>query len=852
VTKKLVVISSVIIFIFLQTADSLAHAPHDVVADIQLSPTFSSDKTIFALVYWSFLKSTNGGYEWLSQSKGLCSHPKISLALSSSFSIDKTLFVSCFDGEVYRSQDAGQSWVPCIGGLPKLGQFVDLVTSPHFGRDHTVLALDAQGAIYQSADRGESWERVFHQECTITAVEWVDDLVIFGTDSGALYTSENSGITWQKYCQYPAGQKITCIELSPRYASDRLFFIGTEKEGVVRVINGGSTFQKATGDISDRYITSLDSYYEAGGFILFASTWHEGILRSEDNGVTWNQYDYGLLKNKQANEYITPHFSIITIADDTTIFLGGFCGIFRSNDRAQSWYKLETLLDLIVGIDIVPLTNATFTVGITTYGRGIYSTSNDSLSWNINNCGLVNARIGPIAYSPHYAEDKTVFAGCYGHIVKSRDGGTHWSAISVVPPKFSVEGAKYRIKNRLRQAIFEAQAPLFLRKFLSKLVQSWLKINISYKPWIPLGFAISPNFSVDQTVFVSMYPQGLLRSLDGGSTFSTIWNGFGNPLRSLAISPTYNIDHLLFASLKNGIYRSRDSGESWEQIGDDFDLGNTQLVLSPDYTSDHTLFAGGSSGLFRTRDGGNTWKKLTIGTPDISEEVSGLAISPSFGRDRQILVQIKRGDLFICRDFEDRFEALPSTSAGLGYEFSPFHGRDAAPLIKFSPYYSEDRTVFAVSMQKLVKSIDGGMTWKEIPRPLRYESEASIQKWLVLPIFLEGEWKQNYHKEYSASWSIYATKTRSEATLRFIGSGVKWIGSCGPDQGLASVFIDEKFQKNIDLYSEDRRRLVELFSIQGLPLAPHVITIKVDGTSNERSSGTRVEIDAFDVSKVVR
>ena len=169
--KKLVLISSVVIFIFFQTDNSLAHAPHDVVVDIQLSPTFSSDKTIFALVYWTFLKSTNGGYEWFTQSKGLCSHPKISLALSPSFSIDKTLFVSCFDGELYRSQDAGHSWMPCTNGLPKLGQFIHLVTSPHFGRDHTVLALDSQGAIYRSEDRGKSWKRMFQQECTITAVD---------------------------------------------------------------------------------------------------------------------------------------------------------------------------------------------------------------------------------------------------------------------------------------------------------------------------------------------------------------------------------------------------------------------------------------------------------------------------------------------------------------------------------------------------------------------------------------------------------------------------------------------------------------------------------------------------------
>ena len=264
---------------------------------------------------------------------------------------------------------------------------------------------------------------------------------MFGTDAGMLYISENGGTTWKQYGQFPAGKKITCLELPPGFSLDRLFFIGTEKEGVVRVLNGGTTFQKADGALAGKYITSLDSYHEAGRLILFASTWHEAIFRSEDNGATWSQYGTGLLKNNQANEYIAPHFSKITIADDTTMFLGGFCGIFRSNDNGHAWYKLETLLDLIVGMDLAPLSNSLFTLGIATYGRGIYSTESDTLSWDINNCGLVNTRIGPLAYSPTYAQDKTVFAGSYGNIVKSTDGGNQWNPVSAIPPKFSFAGA---------------------------------------------------------------------------------------------------------------------------------------------------------------------------------------------------------------------------------------------------------------------------------------------------------------------------------------------------------------------------------------------------------------------------
>jgi len=859
---KLAVIILLMSFFFAYNSSIFAHVPHDVVVDLKVSPAFSLDKTIFTIINWNLFRSTDGGYEWYCQTRGLCHHALMSLAISPEFSVDKTLFVSCAKGEVYRSQDAGRSWVRSSIGLANLSTFVFPAISPQFGTDHTVflaisprfrtdhtvLVLDYRGDIYKTEDAGESWKRVFHEACNITAVDWVDNLVVLGTDSGELYSSEDGGTTWKKYAQHPRSQKITCIELPPRFLLNKPFFTGTNKEGVMRVVNGGSTFQEASNGIPADYITSLDSFYEDERLILFASTWHEAIFRSADNGATWRNYGTGLLKNKQAKEYITPNFLKIAIADDSTVFLGGFCGVFRSNDKGQSWYKLETFLDLILGIDLSPPTRSGFTVGITTYGSGVYSTGDDGVSWKISNRGLMNPRLGPIIYSPNYAKDRTVFAGAFGYIVKSTDRGNSWSATSIVPPKMSIEGAKIRIRNHIRQAIFESRSPM-LSKLLSKLVISWLGINIQDRPWIPQVLAISPSFSVDQTIFAGMSPKGLFRSLDGGSTFSMIWNSFGNSVWSLVISPEYSTDRTLFASLMDGIYRSLDGGDSWKPIVNDLDLGRAALAISPHYRFDHTLYAGSLSGLFRTRDGGETWKKLRIVEHGMDEKVSGLAISPYFATDHQLLVQIKRGDLFLCRDLGDGFEAIPSESADSGYEFSRTLFRDSAPLIKFSPHYNEDRTVFAASMQKLVKSVDGGMTWLKIPRPLRYESEASLSSWHVLPIFLEGQWNNDYSEEYSARRIIYSSESHSEATLRFVGNGVKWIGTRGPDRGVASVFLDGEFQTKVDQYSKDREILVELFSMTGLPYGPHTIMIKVDGSRNEKSSGDRVDIDAFDISR---
>ncbi len=158
------------------SATVFAHVPHAVVMDLKLSPSFSHDKTIFAIIYWSLFKSTNGGYNWYRQAKGLCPHEPMALAISPAFSLDKTIFVSCIKGEIYRSQNAGQSWSLVRSNADITGDnncFVHLSLSPLFGTDHTVLALNSKGRIYQTADGGEIWKQVFPKELEITAVDWV-------------------------------------------------------------------------------------------------------------------------------------------------------------------------------------------------------------------------------------------------------------------------------------------------------------------------------------------------------------------------------------------------------------------------------------------------------------------------------------------------------------------------------------------------------------------------------------------------------------------------------------------------------------------------------------------------------
>src|SRR5262245_24534501 len=51
-------------------ADALAHAPHDEVIAVLISPAYSYDGIVFAIVRFNILRSTDFGYTWHRLTRG--------------------------------------------------------------------------------------------------------------------------------------------------------------------------------------------------------------------------------------------------------------------------------------------------------------------------------------------------------------------------------------------------------------------------------------------------------------------------------------------------------------------------------------------------------------------------------------------------------------------------------------------------------------------------------------------------------------------------------------------------------------------------------------------------------------
>ena len=90
------------------------------------------------------------------------------------------------------------------------------------------------------------------------------------------------------------------------------------------------------------------------------------------------------------------------------------------------------------------------------------------------------------------------------------------------------------------------------------------------------------------------------------------------------------------------------------------------------------------------------------------------------------------------------------------------------------------------------------------------------------------------------------SKQGAVAELRFVGGGIRWLGSQGPEYGSAEVLIDGEIVETISCRSDELRHMRELFVMQGLEFGPHTIQIRAHSAVAGLHRGT-IGIDAFDV-----
>jgi photosystem II stability/assembly factor-like uncharacterized protein len=674
-----------------------AHAPHDDVADVVLSPTYAEDQTAFAIVRGKLMHSTDGGRTWREIVRGLGDETQVLDRITIAPSDTDVVYLTTHSDGVLKSEDGGLSWRPTSGETP-IPSLRDLAVSP--ASPDTVLAAGAIGGLFRTANGGASW-------AAVDGFGWVRSLafvadgsrLLVGDADGRITASGDGGASWDPAFTLTQGDAVTAIATSPTPDAKDTVFAGTASGRVFHSDDAGRSFTRLQAGLPAEEIRSLELSPEySHDMTLWASTWHSGVFLSTDEGKTWEPMADGLTMDPQADEVGVPQFRTVAAGIDRSgraaLFVGGFDGLFRHELRRDRWKPVETLADYVVGLAVSPDFGNDKTIAVTTYVKGAFVSQDGGTTWKPANDGLTTKRVGAgnkfapiwrlhnVVYSPDYATDGTVFSATWVRLVKSTDRGTSWTEIKVgrLPPGET------------------------LRQFV---------------------LAVSPTYSSDRTVFAATRQGEVFRSEDGGE--SDTWTEIGSlpdRVRSLAVSPHYDRDRMLYAGTVSGVYTSTDAGATWNPggprmatrpQGHETDPG-ALVAISPDYRRDGNVFAGTDGGLYVTRDAGRSWIEVVAEPLTTSTRIEAVAVSPDYQNDRTVLISTRDDGLLRSTDGGTSFRAVGTELFDANHLVADFSNPTSAP-IQFSPTFSTDRTIFAYGQTDVMRSTDGGDSWEVLRLP---------------------------------------------------------------------------------------------------------------------------------------
>lgn len=674
-----------------------AHAPHDDIFDIAVSPAFETDDTMFTISRGLLLRSTDAGATWVRSVKGLDNLGQFESVAYAGGSSSRVYAVS--RDAAFVSTDGGQGWQR-VRTTASTGRDLRLLaTSP--ASTTAAIVSGVLGGTSITEDSGATWRSLGAPGGTPTAVAFGPDsaeVIYVGDATGTLHVSTDGAQTWTSHALAATGA-VTSITFSPSFAADGLVLLGTSDAGVVRWDATTSVATVSSDGLTDLRVTSIafSADYPTDDTI-FTSTWDIGTFVSEDAGATWAPATIGLQTDLQATLPAyddRPNFGRIVTArrgpGDPVVYVGSFTGVFSSQDQAASWQAVETLSgSAIVGLSFSPTYATDGKVAIATYLNGAFTSTDRGDTFNPSNLGMAQAslwhtgvdrfaRLHGITQSTAYQGRTWMFSGTPSTIVRSPDGGATWKTVSA--PGYAGATADPET----------ARVPFILT---------------------------SPTFSTDRTVFLADGGNGdLYRSTDEGANFQKI-SRIPSRNHCLQAAPSFATDRRLLACTGLGVYVSTDLGLTWtatRSIG----ASITSLAVAIGPTGAETWLAGTANGLYRSTDRGQAWTAVTLpvsatGTRQVQSVV---ASPPAAGVTPTVLVSVKGKGLLRSTNGGTTFTSTGTALADAGEQLDVFPFKPTAPPIVFSPAFATDRTIIASSYDRVLRSRDGGLTWQRLTFP---------------------------------------------------------------------------------------------------------------------------------------
>ena len=504
------------------------------------------------------------------------------------------------------------------------------------------------------------------------------------------------------------------VALSANYSQDRTFYM-LVRGNLFKSTNGGDSWQRLVKGIDNHGNLVTFTLATQNNHILYLSSLTDGIYRSEDKGKSWFKVNRGL-----DNLLID---KLVTSGDGKTILAAGYDkGLYLSNDSGENW---QTIIKdkKITALAIHPQKANYLAIG-TSQGK-LYLSPDSGKTWQIEKTIGKGSAITAIAFSPNFKTDSTIYLGTAKEGVwQSRDEGKTFVALnSPNSPRKIQDIVPIVNQNTIDLFVSEWNKGVFFSKNNGK---SWTQYNQGLTKDVQADqknfqrphfndIEVSPDFGRDRTLFVTGF-NGLFKSTNKGQTWQEV-DAFRRSIIGLVISPDYaNDSTVAVINYVGEAYISSDGGETWQPMYRGLELPSItrkftppsieprrffQMAISPNYSEDKTIFATLLWTKFLTYT--NKSQRWRISSPPQEARSMAIAVSPNFAEDRTIYLAAQKGVIFRSTNGGKSFTTVGKIDRAKGNE---------SPSLVISSNFASDGTLYVTGGKGIYKSIDRGETWQ--------------------------------------------------------------------------------------------------------------------------------------------
>lgn len=565
--------------------------------------------TIYAGTSSNFFKSTDSGNHWQEINNNILAGRVTAIAFHPTQ--PDTIFIGTSIGTGYSSHpkfnpsgffksiDGGKTWMILDNGLDH--PYVEAIAIDPFDPD--IIFLATFNEFFKTIDGGKTWQSLAHNTPSYPIVSAIvaDNInrgTFYASSNGLLIKTTNGGKKFKRVNTpffYPEDIVLTGFK-------NRTIYVGTEKAGMFKSIDGGKRWQAINNGLPLVSIHKI-AISPTNPNIIYLGTIKGGLYKSTDAGANWQAIAKGLPA------------SIIGLAidrsDPNIVYTGSYDslpmsypeGVYKSIDGGETWVTLNKGMRSLI-VTVVKLDEANHLIYAGTFTNGIFISRDNGVSWQP--FALLDRYVIDIIINPQ--DPNIIYVACDSGLFKTVDRGLNWQALYPDPYNYQAQAIALDPINTetLYVAIGSTVEPGAIYKSIDG-GQSWVFAAIFEQGICTL--AIDPQHP--DTIYAGNVSR-VFKSTDGGYDWTII--GLGSPPITggvrLVIDPISPQTVYAITFFTGELYRTVNGGQDWNKVATT-NFRFTDIALDP--LNRNRLYAATDYGVYISTNNGLSWNVLNNG-----------------------------------------------------------------------------------------------------------------------------------------------------------------------------------------------------------------------------------------------